>query len=90
MQMTLNNEEIIEAVNDFVAKQGINITHKKTEVAMIAGRGGNGFSATVSIINSSTTLSKAIPNNAPVVPEPEESTAIATETNEEEESLFGN
>lgn len=49
MDITLNHEEISEAITDYVGNQGINLDGKETEVDFTAGRGGNGYSATISI-----------------------------------------
>lgn len=55
MQITIDDKEIKEAIYDFVGKQGITITNKKLSIAMVAGRGPNGYSATVSINDASHT-----------------------------------
>lgn len=39
MKMTLNHEEINEAIVDWVAKQGIDLADKETTVELTAGRG---------------------------------------------------
>lgn len=49
MQITLNHVEIEEAIIEYVGSQGITINGKATEVTMVAGRGTNGYSATVDI-----------------------------------------
>ena len=47
MKMTLNHEEINEAIVDWVAKQGIDLADKETTVELTAGRGTNGNSASI-------------------------------------------
>ena len=49
MKMTLNHEEINEAIVDWVAKQGIDLADKETTVELTAGRGQNGNSASIDI-----------------------------------------
>ena len=49
MKMTLNHEEINEAIVDWVAKQGIDLADKETTVELTAGRGMNGNSASIDI-----------------------------------------
>lgn len=49
MKMTLNHEEINEAIVDWVAKQGIDLTGKETEIEFTAGRKENGNSAIIDI-----------------------------------------
>ena len=49
MKMTLNHEEINEAIVDWVAKQGIDLADKETTVELTAGRGSNGNSASIDI-----------------------------------------
>ena len=49
MKMTLNHEEINEAIVDWIAKQGIDLADKETTVELTAGRGSNGNSASIDI-----------------------------------------
>lgn len=49
MKMTLNHEEINEAIVDWVAKQGIDLSDKETTVELTAGRGSNGNSAAIDL-----------------------------------------
>lgn len=62
MQITIDDTEIKEAINDFIAKQGIAITDKKLSISFTIGRGGNGNSATVDI-------SEPTVNTTPCMPE---------------------
>lgn len=50
MQITLNHDEIMDAVTQYVANQGIAITGKKIDVTMTAGRGSNGYTANVDLL----------------------------------------
>lgn len=53
MQITLNEAEIVDAIQDYVRKQ-INISDgRDIEVDLKAGRGDNGFSATLDIVKRS-------------------------------------
>lgn len=54
MQIQLNQQEIEEAVTDFVAKQGFDLTCKEVTVAFTAGRGSNGITADIDIQNVQT------------------------------------
>ncbi len=49
MDITLNHEEISVAITNYVGNQGINLENKETKVDLTAGRGGNGYSATIAI-----------------------------------------
>lgn len=91
MQITLNHDEIVNAIEQYVSNQGITVDGKKTEVNMIAGRGSNGFSATIAINAFSGNNNN---NNAePAHLSPENTTAKEDspfeETEGENEALFG-
>lgn len=49
MQITINQEEIEEAIKTYVATQGINVDGKDVSVSLVAGRGANGMSAAIEI-----------------------------------------
>ncbi|WKU18322.1 hypothetical protein [Advenella alkanexedens] len=49
MQIQLNQQEIEEAVKDFVVKQGFTIQGREVEVTFTAGRGSNGITADIEI-----------------------------------------
>ena len=57
MQLSLNDSEIRQAVADYVAGQGISVVDKKVDVVLKAGRGENGYSATVDITDNNSTES---------------------------------
>lgn len=61
MKMTLNHDEINEAIVDWVAKQGIDLADKETTVELTAGRGTNGNSASIDIKPVDTKPSSNIP-----------------------------
>ena len=91
MQITLNHNEIEEAITQFIGNQGIDIADKCTQVSMVAGRGTNGFSATVDI-TSNTQGKEPIVESAETPPSPptvefdEDEPEIATS----DDNLFGN
>jgi hypothetical protein len=49
MQIQLKQNEIVAAITQYVAKQGINLTGRKVEVTFTAGRKESGLSADVDI-----------------------------------------
>lgn len=49
MQVILKEHEIKQAIMTFVGNQGVSMAGKKVDVALIAGRGANGMSATIDI-----------------------------------------
>jgi hypothetical protein len=51
MDITLKNTEINKALEEYVAHQGINLAGKHVEVTFTAGRGSNGNTAVISIMN---------------------------------------
>jgi len=88
MQITLNHTEIEEAIIEYVGNQGISIQGKSTAVAMVAGRGSNGYSATVDILADSQV---ATPDQqADPAPATVEFTDEDTEVEESPDALFGN
>jgi len=60
MQINLNNEEILEAISDWIKGSGISTSGKDLAIDITKGRGNNGVSATVDI-------TEAI-NDDPVIP----------------------
>lgn len=50
MQITINQDEIVEAIENYIGNQGIGMAGKRLDVSMVAGRGGNGFSANIEIL----------------------------------------
>lgn len=49
MRITLNQNEIEQALRNYVASQGIELRDKQVEVTLTAGRGANGFYAELNI-----------------------------------------
>ena len=49
MQINLNNDEILSAIEDYVSGQGISTAGKTLTITLKAGRGEKGMSATVTI-----------------------------------------
>lgn len=90
MQITLNHEEILTALDTYVRSQ-INIAdNQEIEIDMKAGRGDNGYSATLDIVQSKSKAPakpKPVYRSAekPVQAEPEEVTSeeVAEATPEE-------
>lgn len=54
MKLTLEHDEIVAAIEQFVTDQGVKTEGKVVEVTMIAGRGANGHSAIVDIRGEGT------------------------------------
>ena len=52
MQITWNNEELVEAVTTYTTSQGVDLSNKKVEVTFIAGRGDKGYAAIIDITNA--------------------------------------
>jgi len=55
MQITINENEMTQAIKEYIGNHGINISNKKLTVALAAGRGANGYSASVEIAEKETT-----------------------------------
>ena len=49
MRINLNQNEIYQALREYVETQGIPLSGKSVEVTLIAGRGANGHKAAVAI-----------------------------------------
>ena len=52
MKVMLNDAEIKVALVDYVVGQGIDVSGKEVVVDMTAGRGENGFSANIDIVDA--------------------------------------
>ena len=52
MKVMLNDSEIKKALVNYVVSQGIDISGKEVVVDMTAGRGENGFSANIDIVDT--------------------------------------
>ncbi len=55
MQITINENEIKDAIQTYVAAQGIGVEGKSVEVHLVAGRGSNGHTANIEILPGSHT-----------------------------------
>jgi hypothetical protein len=75
MRINLNQNEIFQALREYVETQGIPLAGKSVEVTLIAGRGANGHKAAVAI-------SKLQDEPAPEVAEDDTPTAPAEEEQE--------
>lgn len=49
MDITLNQTEITKALDQYIAGLGVNLEDKATNVVFTAGRGDNGYTATIAI-----------------------------------------
>jgi len=97
MQITLNQKEIESAIINFINAKGDYIQGRQTEITLIAGRGGNGMSATINVLDNDKSYPIYTPNavtadNVATPPTPSE---IEQEQEEESETdptqmpLFG-
>lgn len=50
MQIIINEDEILEAIKEYISKQGIVTAGREVTVELTAGRGPNGARATIEII----------------------------------------
>ena len=49
MQIIINEDEILEAIKEYISKQGIVIAGREITIELTAGRGPNGARATIEI-----------------------------------------
>lgn len=56
MNIQLNQDEICNAIKEYLSNQGIDLKHKVTDVTLTAGRGSNGHSANVYIAEADTDI----------------------------------
>jgi MarR-like DNA-binding transcriptional regulator SgrR of sgrS sRNA len=97
MQIQLKQAEITEALKQYVAKQGINLTGKSVDITFTNGRKDNGLSADIIIEDVVTMAVPQIKLVLPVAteaPPPVEATAPSAPVTEHKEeapakSLFG-
>lgn len=64
MQITLNQEEIVDAIEDYVRSQITIADNQKIDIDFKAGRGDNGVSATLDIRPATTTKKKDKPTRS--------------------------
>ena len=62
MQITWNNEELVEAVTTYTTAQGVDLSNKKVEVTFIAGRGDKGYAAIIDITNVPVVAEVPVPS----------------------------
>jgi len=82
VNISLNNEEIESALRQFVKSLGIDLTNKEIDITMVAGRGGNGYKAEISIESKLD-----IPKASKTIVE-EEKEEIVEEVSSPQKSLF--
>lgn len=58
MRITLNENEIKEALVRYVAGQGVDVSGRNVEVSMTAGRGANGYTADIDITDAKPVLER--------------------------------
>lgn len=86
MNITINANEINEAITSYVSELGIDTTGKNIEVHMVAGRGSNGFSANIEITKANTQPEVNVPTPRSVEPVEEEVAEEVIEATDKEES----
>jgi hypothetical protein len=60
MEINLNENEIQQALVQYINNKGIDLSQSKTNVTLIAGRGANGHSAVVSITEPAKQTGEAV------------------------------
>lgn len=69
MDISLNNDEIQEAIVNYINTKGISTSGKDVEINIVAGRKGNGLKAEVAItekaVEASETLIREVNANSP-------------------------
>ncbi len=93
MQITLNHQEIETAITEYIENQGIQVEYKTTAVSMTAGRGNNGYTASILISNIIDSTPEETAPTPPIV-EFTESDNNQNENDEQDqeektETLFG-
>ena len=58
MKFILEQHEIKQALTEYITNQGIDISGQDTDISILAGRGENGYSATISTSKPKTTKKK--------------------------------
>ena len=90
MNITFKHEEIVQAIVNYTQSRGIDLKKSLIEVNLTAGRGGNGYTAQVEILdNNVASLEDA--NNATVTSiVQEESDTIDESMTDDTKSVFEN
>lgn len=93
MNITLNDSEIKEALTQYVGNQGIDLRHKEVDISFTAGRGPNGYSASIEIVpvpnGSSTATASTGAAHSLSAAEVEDAVAIGTNTPESDLDIGG-
>ena len=85
MQITLNHQEIEEAIVSFLNVQGIITENKATKVTLVAGRKENGHSATVTILPNGKEASEP---EGPIEFSEDDDDVVITDSSDD--NIFGN
>lgn len=84
MRITLIQNEIEVALKEYVANQGISISNKEIEIDITAGRGANGITASLDIVEVAKKNPSVEVVNRGRFQEPEPKEDISDSTEEEE------
>lgn len=100
MIITINEDEIKAGCKRFVADQGIGVAGQIVEVHLTAGRGANGFTATVELLPNTTATTNSlsagvedpevVAEEEKLVEEPVEEVEPEEAPDDDEDSLFDN
>lgn len=89
MQITLEQDDIEQAITEFLGSQGLDVSRMDINVDLIAGRGGNGHRAEVRLVKQEIKSREEFPTPDVVMEDPIPSEADATESDSEGKgSLF--
>lgn len=77
MQIVINEDEMKTAIRDYITNQGLDTLGKDIEIELTAGRGANGFSASINLIPVVAQGNKMQDNFKPASKDP-----VLTEVNE--------
>ena len=86
MRITLEHTEIESALVAYIGSQGINIEGKDIDVSMTAGRGNNGYTASISISDGKVATLETISTESSVGTT--DGTEEATDTVADDIALF--
>ncbi len=67
MELTLDSNDIKQALTNYVSKMGVDTSNKRVDIALINGRMGNGNRAIVSITEQEDTLQEIVQEYAPFI-----------------------
>lgn len=97
MQITLNQEEVKQAIKDYIGNQGISISGKSTIVTFLVSRNPSNVSASVEISDEKEAVDLSVPtprccNQPTVIDDDEEDVVpapVETEDSVAQKTLFG-